>query len=124
MLPVRRRGYGGWNSLLKDFDDLASTFEIFDDTVRYSIGEDRVFELEVPGFNETNLDVEFANGILTVKGTREVKEEGCYAGRREIYKRYTVGPHENVDASVKDGILKLTLKPSKEDVKKIDLKSE
>ena len=124
MLPARRRGYGGWNSLFKDFDDLASTFEIFDDTVRYSIGEDRVFELEVPGFNETNLDVEFANGILTVKGTREVKEEGCYAGRREIYKRYTVGQHENVEASVKDGILKLTLKPSKEDVKKIDLKSE
>jgi len=121
MLPAKR----GWDDFFKGFDDLFKFdfTNIFDDTVCYSIGEDRVFELEVPGFNETNIDVELSNGILTVKGTREVKE-GCYAGRKEIYKRYAVGSHEEVNAIIKDGILRLTLKTPKEDVKKIELKSE
>lgn len=82
---------------------------------------DKHIELEVPGFNESNIDVEVANGVLTVKGKRE---NVCCAGLKEIHKHYTIGVYDNVDASIKDGILRIVLKTSKKDVKKVELKTE
>lgn len=65
--------------------------------------EDRfVFELEVPGFNKDNLEVEFENGILGIKGDN---------GKRKLERRYNVsGLKDIVDvkASVKDGILEVS----------------
>jgi HSP20 family molecular chaperone IbpA len=125
MLPMRRKRARLWDDDLFNDDFFNFNFRsVFDDSVAYSTEDSRVLELEVPGFNESNLEVELANGVLTVTGKRDVGEEGCYAGRKEIYKRFAVGSHDNVDATVKDGILRLTLKASTENVKKIDLKVE
>ena len=67
-----------------------------------------VYELEVPGFNKDNLKVELSNGVLTIQGSREVKDKN-YAGKSQILKRLEVGEAQDVAAEVRDGILKIVL---------------
>lgn len=100
-----------WGGLWKDFDAAFGTScrRMDDSTV--------VYEFEVPGFNKDNLTVEVADGIATITGKREVGENRV--GKREIFQRVSVGEVEDVKASIKDGILSLTLMyPKKEEAKK------
>jgi HSP20 family molecular chaperone IbpA len=69
-------------------------------------------EIEVPGFNKDNLNVEISEGILTVEGK---------AGQRQIYKQYSIGNIEDIQATVKDGILSLKLIEQEKQVKRIAL---
>ncbi len=69
-------------------------------------------EIEVPGFNKDNLNVEVSEGILTVEGR---------AGQRQIYKQFSIGNIEDVQASVQDGILTLKLIEQEKQVKRIAL---
>lgn len=71
-------------------------------------------EIEVPGFNKDNLNVEISDGILTIEGRRN---------QRQIYKQYQIGNVQDVQATVQDGILTLKIiEPSKQ-VHKIELKT-
>ena len=62
----------------------------------------------MPGFNKDNLKVELSNGVLTIQGSREVKDKN-YAGKSQIIKRLEVGEAQDVAAEVRDGILKIVL---------------
>jgi HSP20 family molecular chaperone IbpA len=106
--------FGG---LFRDFQT------VFTDGIVTYLDDDKnfVIELEVPGFNKDNIDVELAGGILTVNGKREVKTE-CYVGHKEINKRYQVGDFQDAVAIVEDGILKITIKTPTTETKKIEVK--
>lgn len=100
------------------FDDFfKTTFNgMFDSGWKQDNDGNSVFEIEVPGFNKDNIDVEIDQGIITVKGETDT---------RKVFKRYQVGINQEVEASIKDGILSLTLiKPPEQQPKKIELRSE
>ena len=111
---LRKRGltpssYWDWDGE-SIFDRFFKDFEsAFGDTYVIDREEGKiVYEFEVPGFNKDNLKVEVADGLLTIRGQREVGEK--HAGQRTISKQMNVGNVEGVDAVLKDGILTLTLK--------------
>ena len=82
---------------------------------------DNAYEItaELPGLDEKNIEVNVANGGLTIKGEKkeekEEKQKGYYASERRYgsFERY-FGLPEGVDAdkiaaSFKNGVLKVTL---------------
>ncbi len=105
-----------FNSLWQDMD------HVFDDTVKYQTQEgDLVYELEVPGFNKDNLSVEVVEGVVTIKGERTTDGDN-YVGHKKVFKRLNIARSEDLEASISDGILKLTVKTPKKESMKIDLK--
>ena len=108
-----------WNpfeSLKLDF------FDMFEDAVTYFDDEKNVVvELEVPGFNKDNIEIELSGGVLNIKGEREVKTE-CYVGRKSINKRYSIGEYTDATATVNDGILKVVITTPSEEKKSIEVK--
>lgn len=101
-------------SLVKLFDPTFDVFDnFFEDFGRHfgnAVYQDEngngVYELEVPGFNKDNLKCELSNGVLTIQGSREVKDKN-YAGKSQILKTLEVGEAQDVAAEVRDGILKV-----------------
>jgi HSP20 family molecular chaperone IbpA len=67
-----------------------------------------VTQFEVPGFNKSNLTVKIGDGYATIKGERKLSQEN-YIGKSRISKRFNVGDPKDVKATVKNGILTLTL---------------
>lgn len=78
-------------------------------------------EIEVPGFNKDNLRVSIENGIMTISGERETKNE-CHAGSTKILRRMSVGTAENVNAEIVDGILYITFLAVHKDVKNVEVR--
>jgi HSP20 family protein len=87
--------------------------------IESSIDHDKfVVRVDLPGVDPKNIDVQVANGILTVKGTREEKRESDKAAvyRREIrygaFERSISLPEgikvENLTAVHHDGVLELS----------------
>ena len=95
------------------FDRMFRDFDSMTGVITYQTAENKMmFEIECPGFNKDNIDVEVADGLITVTGKREI--EGRHAGMKSISQRLTVGQPESVDAKLKDGILYIeTTYPSK-----------
>lgn len=135
MLPVNKK-----SALSKFFDFGSDSFDLFDnmtETFDKFFGEcgcgcchadvdgNVVYQMEVPGFNKDNLKVEVADGCLTIRGNREVRDKN-YVGKSQIHKRLTVGDVEDAEAEVKDGILTLKLRYPKtepsEPAKQIEIK--
>ena len=78
-----------------------------------------VLKLEVPGMNESDLDIQLENNVLTVKGERKFEKEEKEENFHRIERRYgsfyrsftipnTVNP-ESVKASYEAGVLKMEL---------------
>ncbi len=78
-----------------------------------------VLKLEVPGMQESDLDIQLENNVLTVKGERKFEKEEKEENFHRIERRYgsfyrsftvpnTVNP-EGVKASYDAGVLKLEL---------------
>ena len=82
-------------------------------------------EAEMPGVNKYNVDVKFEEGVLTILG-RVLPDQ--FTSYKQIYSEYELGNFERafqvsddvdldrIQASIKDGILKLIL-PKKEALK-------
>lgn len=82
---------------------------------------------DVPGVDETGVDVTVEKNILTIKGT--VKEE-LPAGFAPNYEEYGVGDYERsftlpneidregIEAAIRDGVLKVTLPKARQAVAK------
>lgn len=105
---------GLFSSMFRDFDMMSGT-------VTYQSADNRVmFEIECPGFNKDNINVEVADGLATVKGERKI--EGRHAGMKSIYQRITVGQPESVDAKLKDGILYIEATYPEKKKDKIEIK--
>jgi HSP20 family protein len=78
-----------------------------------------VIEIEVPGFQPDDVDVEVHEGVLTIKGERssesESNEEGVIRRERRrgrFIRRFSLpnsAPTDEIDANVKDGVLTVTV---------------
>ena len=91
-----------------------------------------ILDAEVPGMNESELDVDLHDNILTIKGEKKSEKEtsdidyvcverSSGSFRRDIYLSDEVDP-TNVKAALKDGVLHVELtkkEPSKTTRKKI-----
>jgi HSP20 family protein len=101
------------------------------------VERDNAFELtaEMPGLDEKNIEVNVANGVLTVKGQKEEdkveKKEDFHLRERRFgsFVRSVLLPEtvdaEKIEASFKNGVLKVTLpkKPeAQKPTKKIEVK--
>jgi HSP20 family protein len=101
------------------------------------VERDNAFEMtaEMPGLDEKNIEVDVANGVLTVKGQKEEekveKKEDFHLRERRFgsFARSVRIPEtvdaDKIEASFKNGVLKLTLpkKPeAQKPVKKIEVK--
>ena len=103
------------------FDRMFRDFDSMSGIVTYQSADNKVmFEIECPGFNKDNINVEVADGLATVKGERKI--EGRHAGLRTIYQRVTVGEPESVDAKLKDGILYIEATYPQKKKDKIEIK--
>lgn len=101
------------------------------------VERDNAFELtaEMPGLDEKNIEVDVANGVLTVKGQKEedkvekkedfrLRERRFGSFVRSVRLPETVDA-DKIEASFKNGVLKVTLpkKPeAQKPVKKIEVK--
>ena len=92
---------------------------------------DFVVKAELPGVNPNEIDISLTEGVLTVKGEkkqeREEKEEGYHLVERSYgsFIRSLRLPrevqNEKINASYKDGVLRITL-PKTEQAKKKEIK--
>ncbi len=86
---------------------------------------------ELPGLEEKDIDVELANGILSIKGEKKTETEDkdrlfseCYYGRFERRIPVDEVEEDKVSASFKNGVLTVTLPKSakaQENVKRITI---
>ncbi len=81
-------------------------------------------EMDIPGFDKKDIQVECNKGYLTIiaqKEQEEKEEEKKYIRRERVYGKYKREFYlgdiemENINAEFKDGILKITV-PRKEEV--------
>jgi HSP20 family protein len=92
----------------------------------YETKDSYVFKVELPGFRKEDVSVEFTGDTLTLRGERkqeeETKNESCHRLERSygMFERsFTVPKNvdaKKIDASLKDGILVLTI-PKVEEAK-------
>lgn len=83
---------------------------------------------EIPGMDQKEIDISFANGILIIRGEKkqekEEKEENYHMVERRygVFSRSIRLPHEvqsdKIKANYKDGVLRITLPKSEEAKKK------
>jgi len=105
-----------FRSLWSDFD------RVFYDGYYENDDGNYIVEIEAPGFGKDDIKVEISEGVLTVSGKREVKNEASI-GHKEIYKRLTIGEMEPKGANMENGILTLEFEPKKEikEVKEVEV---
>lgn len=99
---------------------------------------DKAYEItaELPGLDEKNIEVNVANGGLTIKGEKkeekEEKQKGYYVSERSYgsFERHFDLPDgvgaDKIEASFKNGVLKVTLPKTAEaqkPAKKIEVKA-
>lgn len=115
MLPMKRKslfeeifGDSKFNLDFENFFDLMEKNKTYQKDQNGNL----ILEIEVPGFNKDNIKVEISDGILTVQGKTDT---------RDILKRFTIGNISEVKATIKDGILSLTLISPKKESTKIEI---
>lgn len=85
----------------------------------YETKESYVFKVELPGFKKEDIKVEFVNDTLTLRGERKQEEETKNENFHRLERSYglfersfaipkNVDP-KKIDASLKDGVLLLTI---------------
>jgi HSP20 family protein len=91
-----------------------------------------IVTLEIPGVDMQGLDISFTDGVLTIKGEKKretVEDECCHCSERYSgsFERSFQIPGkvkgDEIDATYKDGILRVVLSKSEESqVRKIEVK--
>lgn len=125
------RMFGDWTvpSLWSEERVVVPAFDISETEKEYVISG------EIPGIEPKDLEVTLTDGILSIKGEKkqesEEKEENYHRVERHYgsFQRSFRLPEnikrDDLDASYKDGILKLTLPKSEQiEVKKIEVKEK
>jgi len=117
--------YDRWNRLIgEDYFDESSKNGLTPSAWRpmtdiYETKESYMFKVELPGFKKEDIKVEFSGETLTLRGERkqeeETKSENCHRLERSygLFERsFTIPKNvdaKKIDASLKDGILLLTI---------------
>lgn len=102
------------------FDDMLDGFKPVDKMKCdiYEEGDSYNIEVDIPGFNKEDIQIEYDKGVLIVTAEKKEEEETNkkYIRReRTFYGKYQRSftlndiDEENIDASFKDGILKITV---------------
>ena len=144
LLPIlRRRGLVGrpalgfFDRFLEDFEgpDVFSKEMTFAPALDVSETENAlIVKAEVPGMDQKDIDINLSDGLLTITGEKkhekEDKDENYHCVERHYgkFSRTMRVPFEveadKVDATYKDGVLKVTLpKAERAKPKKIEIKS-
>lgn len=110
---------------VKDFDKIMNT-DIYEDENNY------ILEIDMPGFDRENINIEFNNGYLTVTANKnETVQENHNYIRREKYvgsyaRSFYIGEikEENIEAKLEKGILniKIQKEENNQSKKKIEIK--
>lgn len=114
-------------SLVNDEKSFVPVFDISENEKEYSV------IAELPGIDEKDIDVTLLDGILTVKGEKKQETEDKEETYHHIERRYGSFLRsfripdkvqiDKIDATFKDGVLRLTLPKSGEsEVTKIKIK--
>ena len=95
-------------------------------------GKEYILTLELPGIDMKKLDISYANGVLSIKGEKKSeigKDELCYCSERysgSFERSFRIPGEvkgEEIEATYKDGVLRVALSKSEESqVKKIEVK--
>lgn len=121
---------GLWPSDLLEYEkEWIPAFDVTENEREY------VIKGELPGIESKDLDISLLDGILTVKGEKKQEKEEKEENYHRVERHYgsfsrSFRVPENVktdelDASYKDGVLKLTLPKTEEaTAKKIEVKDE
>jgi len=92
-----------------------------------------IVRAEVPGIEKDDIDITLTDGLLTIRGEKKHEKEEKEENYHRIERRYGSFArtlrlpgdvkHDKIDASYKDGVLKLVIpKPEKAMAKKIEIK--
>lgn len=130
MLPILRNK----QNLPSECFGIGNVFDMFEDEFNRFFGSsvykdeqgNYVYEMEVPGFNKENIQVEASDGIITISGERKI-DENNHAGRTKVFKQLNIGcAPEDVSAKIVDGILSLTFtnREKENKTKKIEVNDE
>ncbi len=131
--PLRSGIRPVWDSFFGDFFDM----DLYDDFRKPSVNivekeGSYGFEVELPGFRESEIDVKLEKDVLSIKAEKEVREEekskdrNIVRERSEKYYRSFVLPEnsdgEKISARFENGVLSLEVaKKEKEEPKKIEI---
>ena len=137
MLVTRDRRFDLFNEFFKQFEQ-EEPKEVFDfsPAVNTREGEDAYYiDVDLPGVKKEDVEIHVEQNILTIKGTRKVKEEakeedyyrvessyGTFARSFTLPEKVDV---ENIEAKSKNGVLEIVipkLKVLKDSTKKIEIK--
>ena len=135
LIPRRRSMFPADRFFDRFFDDFnrgeerayVPAFDISENENEY------IVKAELPGIDAKGLDIQFTNGLLTVKGEKKEEKEDkgenyhCVERRYGSFHRsFRIPDHihvDKIDAGYKDGILTLTLpKDESSKTKKIEVK--
>lgn len=79
----------------------------------YSCEDCIIYQISVPGFNKTNLDVDFEDDVITVKGKREIKEGDKILDTINFEKSFRLSTEgmelSKMNAEITDGILTINI---------------
>ena len=130
MIPRKRNEFDLFDSMFNDpFFERKETKWMKTDIKE--VGNNYVIEVDLPGYDKDNIQIEMENGYLKVTAkvdnSNEEEEEGKYIHKERYYgecsRSFYVGDNvteEDIKASFKNGILTLTL--PKEEQKKLENK--
>lgn len=115
------------NDFFKDYRKIADSFTSwYPATDIYETKDSYMFKMEVPGMNKDDIQIEFSDNTLTVKGTRqneqEFKEENYHRIERSsgTFSRSFIVPGtadgSKIAATMKNGILELTIPKAEEKI--------
>ena len=130
MIPRKRNEFDLFDSMFEDpfFERKENKWMKTDIKEK---GNNYIIEVDLPGYEKDNIQIEMENGYLKVsakvENSNDEEEEGKYIHKERFYgecsRSFYVGDNvkeEDVKASFKNGILTLTV--PKEEQKKIDEK--
>ena len=130
MIPRKRNEFDLFDSMFEDpfFERKENKWMKTDIKEK---GNNYIIEMDLPGYEKDNIQIEMENGYLKVsakvENSNDEEEEGKYIHKERFYgecsRSFYVGDNvkeEDVKASFKNGILTLTV--PKEEQKKLDEK--
>lgn len=124
-----RDAFLGFDKWFNDWDYVFKSDNNYPPTNIYKEGNKTVIEMAVAGLSKDKLDVSVENDTLKISGSEEKEDLSKYSwhgiSKRSFSRLYRLAEGANVEgATVKDGLLKITLDiPKKESlIKRIEVK--